>query len=419
MKIKKITAYEILDSRGNPTVRVKLTTENGALASANVPSGASTGEHEALELRDNDPARFNGKGVLQAIKNIKEKIAPELIGMEITDQEKIDQKMIQLDGTANKTNLGANSTLGVSLAIARAMAEEKHLPLYKYLAQLNGSAEEEIVFPNPMCNVINGGAHADSGMDIQEYMLVATGIDSVQEKVRALSEIYHALKTRLKKDKYTIAVGDEGGFAPRLKSNAEPLEYLTVATEEAGYKVGKDINFALDVAASEFYDPQSQKYILKLDEKELSAEELISYYEELIAKYPIIIIEDGLAEDDIEGWKLFNQKCGEKISIMGDDFTVTNKQRLNWALENKALNSILIKPNQIGTLTETLECIKISQEQGLKIAISHRSGDTRDDFIADLAVGVGADWLKSGSMARSERVSKYNRLLEIKNEEAN
>ena len=419
MKIKKITAYEILDSRGNPTVRVKLETENGVITSANVPSGASTGEHEALELRDNDPARFNGKGVLRAIKNIKEKIAPELIDMEITNQEEVDRKMIKLDGTANKANLGANAILGVSLATARAIAEESHLPLYKYLAQLNDSAKEKIVSPDPMCNVINGGAHADSGLDIQEYMLVATGIDSIQEKIRALSEIYQALKIKLKKDKYTVAVGDEGGFAPRLKSNEEPLEYLTMAVKDAGYEVGKEINFALDVAASQFYNQQSQKYFLKLDGKEMSAEELIDYYEELIAKYPIIIIEDGLAEDDLEGWKLFNQRCGEKVNIMGDDFTVTNKQRLKLALENKALNSILIKPNQIGTLTETLECIKISHEHNLKIAISHRSGDTQDDFIADLAVGVGADWLKAGSMARSERLSKYNRLLEIKNEEEN
>jgi len=419
MKIKKITAYEILDSRGNPTVRVKLETENGVITSANVPSGASTGEHEALELRDNDPARFNGKGVLRAIKNIKEKIAPELIDIEITNQEEADRKMIKLDGTANKAILGANAILGVSLATARAIAEESHLPLYKYLAQLNDSAKEKIVSPDPMCNVINGGAHADSGLDIQEYMLVATGIDSIQEKIRALSEIYQALKIKLKKDKYTVAVGDEGGFAPRLKSNEEPLEYLTMAVKDAGYEVGKEINFALDVAASQFYNQQSQKYFLKLDGKELSAEELIDYYEELIAKYPIIIIEDGLAEDDLEGWKLFNQRCGEKVNIMGDDFTVTNKQRLKLALENKALNSILIKPNQIGTLTETLECIKISHEYNLKIAISHRSGDTQDDFIADLAVGVGADWLKAGSMARSERLSKYNRLLEIKNEEEN
>ena len=419
MKIKKITAYEILDSRGNPTVRVKLETENGVITSANVPSGASTGEHEALELRDNDPARFNGKGVLRAIKNIKEKIAPELIDIEITNQEEADRKMIKLDGTANKAILGANAILGVSLATARAIAEESHLPLYKYLAQLNDSAKEKIVSPDPMCNVINGGAHADSGLDIQEYMIVATGIDSIQEKIRALSEIYQALKIKLKKDKYTVAVGDEGGFAPRLKSNEEPLEYLTMAVKDAGYEVGKEINFALDVAASQFYNQQSQKYFLKLDGKELSAEELIDYYEELIAKYPIIIIEDGLAEDDLEGWKLFNQRCGEKVNIMGDDFTVTNKQRLKLALENKALNSILIKPNQIGTLTETLECIKISHEYNLKIAISHRSGDTQDDFIADLAVGVGADWLKAGSMARSERLSKYNRLLEIKNEEEN
>ena len=404
---------------GNPTVRVKLETENGVITSANVPSGASTGEHEALELRDNDPARFNGKGVLRAIKNIKEKIAPELIDIEITNQEEADRKMIKLDGTANKAILGANAILGVSLATARAIAEESHLPLYKYLAQLNDSAKEKIVSPDPMCNVINGGAHADSGLDIQEYMIVATGIDSIQEKIRALSEIYQALKIKLKKDKYTVAVGDEGGFAPRLKSNEEPLEYLTMAVKDAGYEVGKEINFALDVAASQFYNQQSQKYFLKLDGKELSAEELIDYYEELIAKYPIIIIEDGLAEDDLEGWKLFNQRCGEKVNIMGDDFTVTNKQRLKLALENKALNSILIKPNQIGTLTETLECIKISHEYNLKIAISHRSGDTQDDFIADLAVGVGADWLKAGSMARSERLSKYNRLLEIKNEEEN
>ncbi len=417
MKIKKINAYEILDSRGNPTVRVKVTLESGTVSFANVPSGASTGEHEALELRDNDSKRFHGKGVTQAVNNVERKIAPEIIGMEANGQNEIDQKMIQLDGTPNKANLGANAILGVSLAVSRAAALEIKTPLYQYLAKLADFQRENKNFPDPMCNMINGGAHADSGLDIQEYMLVANGLGSIEEKIRALAEIYHTLKKNFQAKKQVVAVGDEGGFAPKLKSNEEPLIHLMAAVEEAGYKMGEEISFALDVAASQFYDKASQKYFLKLDGKELTSEELIGYYKELITKYPLIIIEDGLAEDDFEGWKKFNQECGKNLNIMGDDFTVTNKERLVQALENKALNSLLVKPNQIGTLSETLECMATGRTWGIKMAVSHRSGDTQDDFIADLAVGTGANWLKSGAMARSERIAKYNRLLEIAKEE--
>jgi enolase len=417
MKIKKINAFEILDSRGNPTVRVKITLENGIVSFANVPSGASTGKHEVLELRDNDAGRFNGKGVTKAIQNVENKIAASIIGMDVNEQKNIDQKMIQLDGTPNKAELGANAILGVSLAVARAAAFANKIPLYKYLTILAGFSKEEISFPDPMCNVINGGAHSDSKLDFQEYMLVANGIERIEEKIRALAEIYQVLKKKFQEDNQTISVGDEGGFAPKLKSNEEPLFYLKTAVEKAGYKVGEEISFALDVAASQFYDSDSKKYLLKLDEKQLTSEELIEYYKKLIVEYPLVIIEDGLAEDDFAGWTKFNLECGADVNVMGDDFTVTNIERVKKALDEKALNSLLIKPNQIGTLSETLECMRLGHKEGIKMAVSHRSGDTQDDFIADLAVGARANWLKSGAMARSERVAKYNRLLEIREEE--
>ncbi|MBU2025601.1 MAG: phosphopyruvate hydratase [Patescibacteria group bacterium] len=420
MKIKSIDAFEILDSRGNPTVKAELITDQGIKAAAQVPSGASTGEHEALELRDGDDERYRGLGVMKAIGNIQGKIGPALIGMEVTDQSGIDKKMIELDASPNKSGLGANATLGVSMAAVRAAAETKKTPLYRYVGELFGRpAGEELSMPELMCNVINGGAHADSGLDLQEYMLVPAGGRLVKEKVRILAEIYQALKDRLKKDGQVTAVGDEGGFAPKLKNNEEPLGYLIQAIEAAGYKPGQEVGLALDAAASEFFNKETGKYELKLDQRELDAKAMTDYYQELVSRYPIVIIEDGMAQDDTRGWKLLNNALGGdhgRVNIMGDDFTVTNKKRLEQAVEEKALNSVLIKLNQIGTVTETLECLRYAKEKGIRTAVSHRSGETTDDFIADFCAGAGAQWLKAGSVARGERVAKYNRLIEIERE---
>ena len=417
MKIKKIEAYEVLDSRGYPTVKVKLETESGTLASASVPSGASTGDHEALELRDGDRKRFQGKGVLKALLNIKEKIAPNVTGKELASQGEVDRIMIELDATPGKSNLGANAILGVSMATARAFAFEKNVPLYEYILEISKSAGategKNKNLPDLMCNVINGGAHADSGLNIQEYMLVTKGTNSRAEKIRALAEIYHALKEELKEAGQIVSVGDEGGFAPKLKNNEEPLKYLISAVEKAGYKPGEEIDLALDVAASELYDKETKKYIFGLEKKEFDFKELTAYYKDLTDKYPLVLIEDGMAQDDVSGFQELNRVLGDRVFVMGDDFTVTNKGRLEEAVKNKALNSVLIKLNQIGTVTEAIKCVLFGQENKIKISVSHRSGETCDDFLVDFAVGVGADWIKAGAVTRGERVAKYNRLMEI------
>ncbi|MBD3238497.1 MAG: phosphopyruvate hydratase [Candidatus Moranbacteria bacterium] len=412
MKIKNIQAWEILDSRGNPTIRVKLTIDSGEDFYANVPSGASTGVHEALELRDHDPNRFHGKGVLKAVENVNTLIKEKLLGKNVRLQTEIDKTMLELDGTDNKSKLGANAILGVSLAVARAGAFTEQMYLFEYIHYLS-QLKPEISLPTIKCNVINGGAHANWGLDFQEYMLVPNGIDSTNRALRALSEIYTELKKRLKQANQAVSVGDEGGFAPRMNNNQEPLDYLIDSIEKAGYKPGKQVSLAMDVAASEFYNQDKQRYELKTEQKQLSGLELLDYYKELVNKYPIILIEDGMAQDDIENWIKLNSELGSKIAVMGDDFTVTNKKRLSWAIDKKALNSVLIKLNQIGTVTETFETMELAYERGLKTSVSHRSGETCDDFIADFAVGTGSDWIKSGSVARSERIAKYNRLIEI------
>lgn len=404
-----IRAREILDSRGNPTVEVDVYLETGIVGSAAVPSGASTGEYEAVELRDGDKDRYNGKGVLNAVKNVNEIIAPELIGFEISEQVMIDELMIELDGTENKQKLGANAMLGVSMACARAAAYELELPLYQYIGGTNAK-----MLPIPMANIINGGKHADNNVDLQEFMVMPVGAKSFSQALQMNAEIFHALKAYLKKEGHSTAVGDEGGFAPDLKSNEDALQCIMKAIEFAGYRAGKDIFIALDPAASEFY--KNRKYHLDAEGKKLSAAEMVDYYAGLIEKYPIISIEDGLAEDDWDGWNLMNEKLGNKIQIVGDDLFVTNVNRLCKGIEQKSANSILIKLNQIGTLTETLNTIEMAKTAGFTCVISHRSGETSDYFIADLAVAVNSGQIKTGSLCRSERIAKYNQLLRIEEE---
>lgn len=412
-QITKIRAMEILDSRGNPTVKVEILTKGGALGAATVPSGASTGSHEALELRDEDKKRYKGKGVLKAIKIIEKKIFPAIKGMNVTENQKIDGFMIDLDHTPNKSKLGANAILGVSLACARAGAETYNVPLYRYLQDIY-SFKKGKHMPTPMCNLINGGVHSDSGLDIQEFMIVPEGIKtSIKEKIRAVSEIYQTLGKILKEKKYSTAVGDEGGYACRLPKNQTALDFLALATEKAGYKLGKQIFFGIDAAASEFYDENKKTYFLKKENLRLNAENLTKLYTKWIKKYPFVLIEDGLAEDDWKGWQHLNKNLGDKIALIGDDFTVTNTIRLQEAIEEKAANAVLIKTNQIGTLSEAIECIRLAQAHKFKVAVSHRSGETSGSFIADLAVATGADYLKSGAPCRGERVAKYNRLMEI------
>ncbi len=411
-QIKKVWAREILDSRGNPTVEVELELENGIKSVAAVPSGASTGSHEALELRDGDKKRYGGKGVLGAVENVNKEIAKAVIGMEVSEQEKIDRKMIELDGTENKLRLGANAILGVSLAVCRAAALNRKKEIFEYISEtFNFSASKKMPFP--MFNILNGGQHSDSGLCIQEFKLVPSGIEKYSEQLRAGSEIFQTLKNKLAEKKYSIGVGDEGGFAPRLKSNAQALELINEAIKEAGYEGGKQANIGLDVAANSFFDEKAGKYILQPENKSLSKEELIALYADWIGKYNIISIEDGLGEDDWKGWAKMNEKMGGKIMLIGDDLLVTNVKRLQTAIVEKACNSVLIKVNQIGTLTETIECIKLAKANGMKTVISHRSGETTDDFIADLAVGADADYIKTGSLSRGERICKYNRLLKI------
>lgn len=404
--IISIYGREILDSRGNPTVEVEVITESGIMATAAVPSGASTGEYEAVELRDGDKSRYLGKGVLKAVSNVNDIIAPEIVGMEVTEQAIIDQIMIDLDGTPNKAKLGANAILGVSLAVARAAAWEQDMPLYRYIGGTNART-----LPVPMSNIINGGSHADNNVDLQEFMVMPISAKSFREGIRMNAEIFHALKSYLKANGYSTGVGDEGGFAPDLKSNEDALKVIVEAIKMAGYKPGIDIKIALDPAASEFY--KDGMYNLKSENRKLTSTEMVDYYVDLCERYPIISIEDGFAEDDWEGFKLFQKKMGHKVQNVGDDLFVTNVKRLERGIAEKAANSILIKLNQIGTLTETLDAIEMAKRAGFTNVISHRSGETEDSFIADLAVATNAGQIKTGSLCRSERTAKYNQLIRI------
>jgi len=404
--IHKIIAREILDSRGNPTIEVDALLSNGAFGRAAVPSGASTGEHEAIELRDNDRLRYLGKGVKKAVENINTVIANAIIGLDAFNQKNIDDAMIALDGTPNKSYLGANSILGVSLAVAKSASNAKNKPLYEYL-----NKDRIYTMPIPMMNIINGGSHADNNIDFQEFMIFPIGANSFSIALQMGTEIFHQLKIVLKGRDLNTAVGDEGGFAPNLKSNEEAIEAILTAIDKAGYKAGKDIYIALDVAASEIFD--ENKYILKSECKSLSSDQMISYYKNLINKYPIISIEDGLAENDWDGWVSMNEELGSKIQIVGDDLTVTNINRLKKAIDLKAMNAILIKLNQIGSLTETLEAIDLAKKTNFGAIISHRSGETEDTTIADLAVACGVGQIKTGSASRTDRICKYNQLLRI------
>ncbi len=404
--IVEIYAREVLDSRGNPTVEVEVTTENGIVGSAIVPSGASTGVHEAVELRDGDKTRYLGKGTLNAVNNVNEIIAEELIGFDVFDQVGVDRALIQIDGTENKSKLGANAILGVSMAVARAAAIESDTPLYEYIGGVNAKT-----LPVPMMNILNGGEHADNNVDIQEFMVMPAGACSFKEALRMGTEVFHNLKSVLKSKGYNTAVGDEGGFAPNLNSNEEALKTIIEAIEKAGYVAGKDIFLALDVASSEMYE--NGKYNFKGEGKIYSSEELVNYYCDLVEKYPIISIEDGLSEDDWNGWKLLTEKIGNKVQLVGDDLFVTNYSRLNMGIEKGIANSILIKLNQIGTITETLDAIELAKTHGYTCVISHRSGETEDTTIADLAVAVNAGQIKTGSASRTDRICKYNQLLRI------
>jgi enolase len=407
--IANVTAREILDSRGTPTLEVDLLTESGAHGRAAVPSGASTGEHEAVELRDGDKKRYLGKGVLKAVKNVNDTIGPELIGENVYEQVRLDEMMIELDGTPNKAKLGANAILGVSLAAAKAAAALAHAPLYRYIGGTNAK-----VLPVPMMNILNGGKHADNNVDLQEFMIMPAGASSFAEALRWGAETFHALKAVLKGKGMSTSVGDEGGFAPNLRSNAEALEVIMEAIGKAGYKPGKDIVLALDPASSEFYDKAKKKYVLKAEKKaEKTGAELVEFYVELCKKYPIVSIEDGCAEDDWATWKLMTEKLGQKIQIVGDDLFVTNTTRLARGIRAGIANSILIKVNQIGTLTETLNAIEMAKEAGYTAVVSHRSGETEDTTIADIVVATNAGQIKTGSLCRTDRICKYNQLLRI------
>ncbi|NOQ96924.1 MAG: phosphopyruvate hydratase [Calditrichae bacterium] len=407
-EIIDVLAREILDSRGNPTVEVEVLLESGEVGTAAVPSGASTGEHEAVELRDGDKNRYNGKGVLNAVDNVNEVIAEEIIGYDATDQVGIDQMMIALDGTENKGKLGANAILGVSLAVAKAAAATLGLPLFQYLGGVNAK-----ILPVPMMNILNGGTHADNNVDLQEFMVMPVSAPTFREALRMGVEVFHSLKKVLGKKGYNTAVGDEGGFAPDLKSNEEAVEVILEAISKTGFIAGKDIYLALDPASSEFFDKKRKLYILASEKKELSPEKMADYYVKWVKKYPIISIEDGMAEDDWEGWKIITEKLGNKIQLVGDDIYVTNTKRLRMGIDKHIANSILIKLNQIGTLTETLDCIDMAHRSGYTTVISHRSGETEDSTIADVAVAVNAGQIKTGSASRSDRIAKYNQLLRI------
>ncbi len=407
-KIVDVFAREILDSRGNPTVEVEVELECGAVGRAAVPSGASTGEHEALEMRDKDASRYGGKGVLKAVANVNEKIHPAVLDLNAMDQIAVDQAMLDLDGTANKATLGANAILGVSMATARAAAEACDMPLYRYLGGVGAR-----LLPVPLMNILNGGSHADNNVDVQEFMVVPMGFDEFSEGLRAGVEIFHSLKQVLKGRGLVTAVGDEGGFAPNLPSNSAALEAIVEAVDKAGYKLGSQIGLALDVAASEFYDKEKKVYNLTGEGKVFDSKEIVAYYKDLVEKFPIVSLEDGLDEDDWDGWVALNSAIGENVQLVGDDLYVTNTERLARGIEMGAANSILIKVNQIGSLTETLEAVDMAHRAGNTCIISHRSGETEDPFIADLVVATGAGQIKTGSASRSDRLAKYNQLLRI------
>ncbi|MDD3957856.1 MAG: phosphopyruvate hydratase [Candidatus Izemoplasmatales bacterium] len=409
--ITSIYAREVLDSRGNPTIEVEVETESGAFGRAIVPSGASTGEREAIELRDNDKSRYLGKGVQKAVRNVNETIAPELLGYDVTLQNEIDKVMIALDGTPNKSKLGANAILGVSMACARAAADWAGLPLYAYLGGFNAKQ-----LPTPMMNIINGGSHADNNVDFQEFMIMPVGAKSFKEALRMGAEVFHNLKKVLHQKGFNTSVGDEGGFAPNLQSNEAGLEVIMEAIKKAGYVPGTDVALAMDVAASEFYDAEKGKYVLKGENRELTSAELVSFYETLVAKYPIVSIEDGHDQNDWAGWKLMTEKLGKKIQIVGDDLFVTNTEILARGIKEGIANSILIKVNQIGSLTETFDAIEMAKRAGYTAVVSHRSGETEDTTIADLAVAANTGQIKTGSLSRTDRIAKYNQLLRIEEE---
>jgi enolase len=412
MEIVKVLGREILDSRGNPTVEADVLLADGSLGRAAVPSGASTGEHEAMELRDNDKSRYLGKGTRKAVENILHEIAPAVAGLDASDQAGLDRKMIELDGTPNKGRLGANAILAVSMAAARASAASESTPLYRYLGGVSAC-----LLPVPMMNILNGGAHADNSVDPQEFMIVPYGAPKFSESLRMGTEIFHTLKGVLKKRNYSTAVGDEGGFAPNLKSNEEALEVVMEAITKAGFKPGEQIGIALDPAASEFYDATKKKYVFKKSDKsERTSEEMVEFWADWVKQYPIVSIEDGMAEDDWDGWKTITEVLGKKIQLVGDDLFVTNVQRLATGIEKGIANSILVKVNQIGSLTETLESMAMAAKAGYTAIVSHRSGETEDAFIADLAVGTNAGQIKTGSASRTDRIAKYNQLLRIEEE---
>jgi len=407
--IEYVEAREILDSRGNPTVEVDVVLEDGSMGRAAVPSGASTGEHEALELRDGDKARFLGKGVLKAVQNVNNLIAAEIVGLDALEQVDVDHTMIELDGTETKSKLGANAILGVSMATARAAADFLGVPLFKYLGSFHAS-----LMPVPMANIINGGAHADSSVDFQEFMIMPVGAPSIREAVRMMAEIFHTLKGVLKGRGYNTGVGDEGGYAPSLKSNDEAIEVILQAIEKAGYKPGDNVMLALDPAASEFYDKEKKKYVFKKsDKRELSSKEMVDFWVNWANKYPIISMEDAMSEEDWDGWSLLTEKLGKKIQLVGDDIFVTNTKIFQKGIEKGIANSILIKLNQIGSLTETYEAVEMAKKAGYTAVVSHRSGETEDSFIADLVVALETGQIKTGSLSRSDRLSKYNQLMRI------
>ena len=406
--IELVYAREVLDSRGNPTVEVEVALESGAVGRAIVPSGASTGAFEAVELRDGDKGRYIGKGVEKAVANVNEIIAPELEGMDAFDQPAVDALMIELDGTHNKGKLGANAILGVSMAVARAAAEELGLPLFQYIGGVNAKQ-----LPVPMMNILNGGEHADNSVDVQEFMILPVGAKSFREGLRMGAEVFHSLKKVLSERGLACGVGDEGGFAPNLGSNREALELIVEAIEKAGYKPGDDVKLGLDVAATEMYDKETKLYDLKHEGKKLTAEQMVDLYEEWVNNFPIVTIEDGLDEEDWDGWKLLTERLGKKLQLVGDDLFVTNTERLERGIEAGVANSILIKVNQIGTITETLDAIEMAKRAGYTAVISHRSGETEDTTIADLAVAVNAGQIKTGAPSRTDRVAKYNQLLRI------
>ncbi len=414
-KIEIIHAHEILDSRGNPTLNVTVGLSNGITGNASVPSGASTGIHEALELRDGDEDRYNGKGVLKAVKNVNTKIEKALMGMDVTKQREIDEKMIALDGTKNKSKLGANAILGVSLAIARAAAKAKKMQLYDYIRWTYDLPHQGYKMPIPTMNVLNGGVHADWILDFQEFMIVPTQ-KKFKERVCCGAEIFHALGEILHKKGLSILKGDEGGYAVKLSKNEKAFELIMKAIKQAGYTAGKDVFLAMDPAVSEIYDDKTKKYKLKVDGKSLSSKQMIDMWEKWLKKYPIISLEDGLDQDDWEGWEEMTKRLGKKVVLVGDDLFVTNVERIQKGIDTKVANAVLIKMNQIGTLSETIDAILLAQQFGYKISVSHRSGETADTTLADLAVAVNSDYIKTGSLSRSERLSKYNRLIEIEEE---